>query len=248
MVIKNAERFPGELLAVSKAFKVTRGLESLVEQLLGHDLAALTVEDPASARRIVSALADEGVRGEMALIMRDDEAAMHQAAHVYEGDGGGHPLLEDITYPEQLRPVVEALLGDVVVCKDRESAFEVLLKESETLVENGVSGKTSSTSKTSSTNYGTLKPDETTITAVDGVLSVVESSIVANENVGLLKVDGTTITSDNGVLSININNISKASSTTYGTIMFDESQFSISDDGTLNAATISELSYLFLIK
>ena len=122
-VIKNAERFPGELLAVSKAFKVTRGLESLVEQLLGHDLAALTVEDPASARRIVSALADEGVRGEMALIMRDDEAAMHQAAHVYEGDGGGHPLLEDITYAEQLRPVVEALLGDVVVCKDRESAF-----------------------------------------------------------------------------------------------------------------------------
>ena len=120
-VIKNAERFPGELLAVSKAFKVARGLESLVEQLLGHDLVALSVEDPASARRIVTALADEGVSGDMALIMRDDEAALHPAAHVDEGEG--HPLLEDITYSDQLRPVVEALLGDVVVCKDRESAF-----------------------------------------------------------------------------------------------------------------------------
>ena len=98
-------------------------------------------------------------------------------------------------------------------------------------------------SKASSTNFGTLKPNGTTIIANDGVLSVVESSIVADENVGLLKVDGTTITSNNGMLSVNINNISKASSTTYGTIMFDESQFSISDDGTLNATTISGLSY-----
>ncbi len=120
-VVKNSNRFGEGLFAVSRAFKVTRGLESLVEALLGHDLAALAVKDAGSARKIADALADEGVPGDMAMVMLEDGSALR--AHIAAVGEGEHALIEDIDCPDDMRPIVEALLGDVVVCKDRESAF-----------------------------------------------------------------------------------------------------------------------------
>ena len=120
-VMKNSARFEGDLVGVSRGFKVKRGLESLVERLLGQDLAALAVDDPKSARSIADALDAEGVAGQMAMVIRSDESAV-RAAQAYRGQYG-HPLLEDLTYSDDMKPIVEALLGDVVVCPDRESAF-----------------------------------------------------------------------------------------------------------------------------
>ena len=120
-VVKNSDRFGEGLFAVSKAFKVKRGLESLVERLLGHDLAALAVRDADSARQIASALSDEHVPGEMAMVMLEDDAAV-RAARAAAGSGE-YALVDDISCPDGMKAVVEALLGDVVVCPDRERAF-----------------------------------------------------------------------------------------------------------------------------
>ena len=70
---------------------------------------------------------------------------------------------------------------------DRESAFEVLLKESETLVENGVSGKTSSTSKTSSTKDTGKKKNllakilKAIITAITATLATLAGTFVSDK-------------------------------------------------------------------
>ncbi len=70
---------------------------------------------------------------------------------------------------------------------DRESAFEVLLKESETLVENGVSGKTSSTSKTSSTKDTGKKKNllakilKAIITAITATLATLAGTLVSDK-------------------------------------------------------------------
>ncbi len=120
-VMDNAKSLPGQLLAVSKAFKVTHGLESLVERLLGHDLAAIAVDDPGAARKIADALDGEGVAGDMAMVIRSDDAAQRTAA---AARAYGKPLVGELSYSEEMRPVVEALLGDVVLCEDRATAFK----------------------------------------------------------------------------------------------------------------------------
>ena len=90
--------------------------------------------------------------------------------------------------------------------------------------------------------YGTLKPDNLTITSSNGVLSVSEQSLVSNGDIGLVKVDGTTIVSHNGTLSVNMSGLQMASPTTYGMVMFDDKYFTIEEDGTLHASSISNLN------
>ena len=86
--------------------------------------------------------------------------------------------------------------------------------------------------------------DNTTIGIKDGEAYIKESALIANDNIGLLKVDGTTITSYNGTFCANIAAFPKASTSALGSIKFNQSQFSISNDGALEAISINELSYL----
>ena len=121
-VARNPQRFGGELAPVSRAFKVSRGLEALVEQLLGFELSSLAVADASCAQEIAQALAQAGLIGNVPLVMRNSDAH-DPMRRSYEG-ALGHALLDELTYPEQMESVVQALLGDVVLCDTRDQAFE----------------------------------------------------------------------------------------------------------------------------
>ncbi len=120
-VVRNAEQFGGGLTAVSKYLRVATELETLVENLLGADLQALAVDDADKAGAIAAALAGGGLSGNVALVMRDDAAA-HRTA-VARGSDAGRALVDEMDYSADVAPVVEALLGDVVVCPSRAEAF-----------------------------------------------------------------------------------------------------------------------------
>ena len=119
-LMDNAEKFGGVPLA--QAIKASKGLEPVVERLLGEDIAALSVNDPDKAAEVATAIITGGMSGDVTMIARDDKAAHRSmAARVCKI---GHPLVDDLEYAEASACVVEALLGDVVVCQSRDEAFE----------------------------------------------------------------------------------------------------------------------------
>ena len=119
-LIEHAHEFEGALSAVSKAFKVSRGLESLVERMLGADLAALSVDDADCAQRVVEALVEGNRPGDVGMVLRADVSGNEGLR--YEGSIG-HALMDELTYSDESRPIVEALLGDVVLCDTAREAF-----------------------------------------------------------------------------------------------------------------------------
>ena len=120
-LIDNAERFRGGLESVSSALKVKGDCESLVESLLGEDLSALAVEDGSLAREVADALAQGSYAGDVSVVMRSAEIT--NKVEAARGCGVGCALVDELTYGTGMAPVVEALLGDVVLCATREEAF-----------------------------------------------------------------------------------------------------------------------------
>lgn len=121
-VVDNEGRFSSKLVPFSKAFRVSRNLETVVEALLGDDLAALAVDDAKSAREIADALTGQGLSGDVSMIMEADSPAKRVVAAI--GCPSGTPLVNELDYDAEMAPVVEAMLGDVVVCANRAEAFE----------------------------------------------------------------------------------------------------------------------------
>lgn len=118
-LMDNAERFDG--VPLSQAVKASKNLESIVERLLGEDIAALAVKDPGMAAEVATAIITGGMVGDVTMIARDDAAAQRSVAA--RACKVGHPLVDDLEYAETSAPIVEALLGDVVLCTARDEAF-----------------------------------------------------------------------------------------------------------------------------
>ena len=121
-LIDHENDFDGGLSSVSASVKVKGGNEALVESLLGEDLAALAVADANQAQAVARALGGAALSGDVSVVMRTGASRMmiEQA----RANANGHALIDDLEYPQAMAPVVEALLGDVVVCENREQAFK----------------------------------------------------------------------------------------------------------------------------
>ena len=122
-LIDHSAQFAGGLSAVSKAFRVSRELESLVENLLGEDLASLAVRDAASAREIADALVAGALPGDVSVVMRAGAMRDGRRRASARACAEGRALVDELQYSDEMAPVVEALLGDVVLCPDRAAAF-----------------------------------------------------------------------------------------------------------------------------
>lgn len=102
------------------------GYEALVETLLGADVATLLVQDAAVVEDVAARLASAGAEGEVAFLLRDDNAKRPGArAAAWKAPAGveGAPLLAELTFPASDAAAVEALLGDVVVCPSLDDAL-----------------------------------------------------------------------------------------------------------------------------
>ncbi len=119
-LIEHASQFNG--VPVSHSIKVTKGLESLVERLLAEDLEALTVANAFHAENAASAIFENELSGNVTMLMKSDDSAHREV--LAKKSNEGYPLLDVVDYSKDDAPVVEALLGKVVVCKTRAEAFK----------------------------------------------------------------------------------------------------------------------------
>ena len=122
-LLEHAEQFAGEIAPIAQALKAPTDLEMLVERLLGTDLAALSVSDAQSAQAIADALVQGARAGDVSLVLRSDAAKAFAARPDARKSRVGRALIDDLKYPAQSARIVEALLGDVVVCERRSDAF-----------------------------------------------------------------------------------------------------------------------------
>lgn len=117
-LVDGTDRFKGVLAPLSKAVGAPQGLESLVESLLGEDLAGLVAPDSARVREAVEALLEEGRAGNVSLVARTAGAPARCEAPQ------GRPLVEFLSYGEDAAGAVESLLGDVIVVDTAREALE----------------------------------------------------------------------------------------------------------------------------
>ena len=122
-LLDNSERFGGGLAPLVQALGAPVGLESLVERLLGADLAALMVDDSRTASEIVDALRTENRSGDVSLVLKNVRVAGASADCPARGCRVGTSLVDELKYPAENERIVFALLGDVVLCANREEAF-----------------------------------------------------------------------------------------------------------------------------
>lgn len=128
-VAENAAELPGSLVPLSHVLHAGNGREVLVERLLGSDLNALLVDDASSARSVSEALSAGQRQGEVSFVLRED-APVEPRAVRHPLNACGKALLEDLSYPQSAARVVEALLGDVVVCANLSEALEAHVADS----------------------------------------------------------------------------------------------------------------------
>lgn len=109
---------------LAERISVPARYERLVEHALGSDLFAVLVKDSASALKIAEEISVHA-EGEIALIPLDSVLPARA-----ESVGGTTRLAEEIVCDPEIRPVVEALLGDVLIAEDLRAA--VALRETVT--------------------------------------------------------------------------------------------------------------------
>ncbi|RDB61772.1 chromosome segregation protein SMC [Gordonibacter sp. 28C] len=123
-LLDHADDLSGALAPLSHVLRADAGSEALVERLLGGDVAALLVDEPAKASAVAAALASCDEQGEVVLVAREGgRAAAEPCARAAAAQGGGRALLDGLSYPPEAAHAVEALLGDVVVCDGLDAAL-----------------------------------------------------------------------------------------------------------------------------
>ena len=127
-LVDNVGKLAGRPSPVSKALDVPRGLELLVEQLLGESIEGMAVDDAGSARDIARLIVDEKLTGAVSLVIRE---AGEGRASARGATGIGTPLIEKLAFGDDARAVVESLIGDVVLCDTLDEAFEAFSKREE---------------------------------------------------------------------------------------------------------------------
>ncbi|MGV8082677.1 MAG: chromosome segregation protein SMC [Coriobacteriia bacterium] len=107
--LSNERNFPGLLGPVTQALSAPERYERLVERLLGADLFGVLVSDAQAAENIAEGLLHEA-DGEISIV------PVSGARSVLRGTpSAGTRLLDGLDIAQELRPAVEALLGDVYV-------------------------------------------------------------------------------------------------------------------------------------
>lgn len=122
-VLDHGGEFEACLEPIAHVVRASVGFESLVEHLLGAEIAALLVDDAPRANAIAAALVATDEQGEVVLVPREGSSFDNLPARAAAAAGLGHALLDELTYPDEARFAVEALLGDVVVCDNLDAAF-----------------------------------------------------------------------------------------------------------------------------
>lgn len=116
-LMEHIQEFETSIAPLSHVIIAPKGSESLVEQLLGGDLAALFVSDTASANAIAEALVEIDETGEVVLLPEKGMSALGVSAKT------GERLIDLLQYPEEYAQAVSALLGDVYLCESRQEAL-----------------------------------------------------------------------------------------------------------------------------
>ncbi len=124
-LVDNVGKLAGRPSPVSKALDVPRGLELLVEQLLGESIEGMAVDDANSAKDIAHLVVQEKLAGAVSLVMREAGKGMRGIRGAAET---GSPLIDKLSFSEDARPVVESLIGDVILCETLDDAFEAFSK------------------------------------------------------------------------------------------------------------------------
>lgn len=116
-VLASENRVPGLIGPVTDVITVDPEVEKAVEIALGGDLFCVLVSD-AAARGEVLRLLGEHAAGDISILAVD-------AAHVSETRAGtGRRLSEAVTCDEDVRPAIDALLGDVYLLPSLEEALD----------------------------------------------------------------------------------------------------------------------------
>lgn len=109
-VLDNENILQGKVASLIDEIKVPRELESVVDALLGRDVAALFVDDMDAAAALVQRLASVDETGSVTLLPRTGMVKTTPAIT-------GAPLLIDsLEVSDSARSAAQALLGDVVLC------------------------------------------------------------------------------------------------------------------------------------
>ena len=118
-VLSHERDFPGILGPLAERITVPEQYERLVEHVLGSDLFGVVVADTVSAHRVADRLRGEA-EGEITLLPLDA-----QRRPLPDIPSGAKRLSDLITCDDDLVPVVDALLGDVVVTDSLTDAVAV---------------------------------------------------------------------------------------------------------------------------
>lgn len=111
---------------LSHVVRAEKGCESLVESLLGADVATLVVDDALCAASVARALSASGQEGEVSLVLRGDVCTVASApARSFAHPSAGYALIDRLAYPDEYARAVEAVLGDVVVCPSLDEALDL---------------------------------------------------------------------------------------------------------------------------
>lgn len=122
-IMENEQQLRGSLAPISHVVQAAPGREALVERLMGEDLTIMLIDDAAAALSLVETLKEDGLEGEVRLLLRED-ASVEPLSLRHPLTAAGCSLLNELTYPAGAARAVEALLGDVVVCDTLEEALE----------------------------------------------------------------------------------------------------------------------------
>ena len=113
---------------LSHVVRAEQGFESLVETLLGSDVAMLIVDDALSASAVARSLSESSEEGEVSLILRGDDGGLSGAsarARAYVRTSTSYALIDKLEYPDEYARAVDAILGDIVVCSSLDEALSL---------------------------------------------------------------------------------------------------------------------------
>ncbi len=113
--LSKSKEFPGLIGPLAEHIDAPESLEHVVEHVLGSDLFALLVADTAAVNEIAGALRGR-TEGEITLLPVD--AMRQDSTRRVEGDR----LVDSISCAPEYRPVIEALLGDVLMAPTLDAA------------------------------------------------------------------------------------------------------------------------------
>lgn len=115
---------------ISHIIRPQKGYEALVELLLGGDIDSLVMDSLDEAKTVLCALKAADEPGEATVMVSRDEArdrSRESSRKDMDGARGrveGFPyLLDFVDFPSEYGGIVEALLGDVVICDSIDSAL-----------------------------------------------------------------------------------------------------------------------------